>query len=92
MGTEFLITKNSIRRFAENIDMNYDNKIGEMRSIIKNWRYRFISHLGRACVAKTLVLSKLSHLAFVLPGIGKKSLKNRVRNIFVHTGRQRESC
>ena len=35
MGTEFLITKNSIRRFAENIDMNYDNKIGEMRSIIK---------------------------------------------------------
>ena len=75
MGTEFLITKNSIRRFAENIEMNYDNKIGEMRRIIKNWQYRLISHLGRACVAKTQVLSKLSHLAFVLPGIGKKSLK-----------------
>ena len=40
-----------------------------------NWQYRFLTPLGRACVAKTLLLSKLSHLAFVIPSVNKHKLK-----------------
>ena len=40
-----------------------------------NWQYRFLTPIGRACVAKTLLLSKLSHLAFVIPSVNKHKLK-----------------
>ena len=66
----------------ENMDVNYYDKLREIRAIMKNWQYRFISPLGRACIAKTLLLSKLSHLAFVLPGINKKKLKEIENEIY----------
>ena len=64
------------------MDVNFYEKLGDIRTIMKNWQYRFISPLGRACIAKTLLLSKLSHLAFVLPGINKKKLKEIETEIY----------
>ena len=58
-----------------NIGTNYDEKINDIRTVMKKWQCRFISPLGRACIVKTLVLSKLSHLAFVLPSLNKQKLK-----------------
>ncbi len=58
-----------------NIESNYDEKIDDIRTVMKKWQYRFISPLGRACIVKTLVLSKLAHLAFVLPSLNKQKLK-----------------
>ena len=58
-----------------NMDINYDLKLLEIRNTIMNWQYRFLTPLGRACVAKTLLLSKLSHLAFVIPSVNKHKLK-----------------
>ena len=59
-----------------NMDKNFDIKMREINDVISAWQYRFISPIGRACVTKTLLLSKLSHLAFVIPAINKQRLKN----------------
>lgn len=57
------------------MDSNFDLKINEIKSVINKWQYRFISPIGRASVAKTLLLSKLAHLAFVLPMISNNKIK-----------------
>ena len=56
---------------------NIDDKFKEMDIVINSWKNRFLTPLGRACVAKTLLLSKLNHLAFILPDINKK-LKKKI--------------
>jgi hypothetical protein len=66
----------------ENMDVNFYENLKDIRAIMKNWQYRFISPLECACIAKTLLLSKLSHLAFVLPGINKKKLKEIETEIY----------
>ena len=54
---------------------NLDEKLKEIDNVIGNWKHRFLTPLGRACVAKTLLLSKLNHLAFILPDINKNVIK-----------------
>ena len=66
----------------ENMNANYEHKLKEMRSIMKSWQYRFITPLGRACISKTLLLSKLSHISFVIPGLDKKRLKEIESEIY----------
>jgi len=41
----------------ENMSINYETKIKEMRYIMKSWQYRFITPIGRNCIVKTLLLS-----------------------------------
>ena len=57
------------------MDLNLDLKLLEIRSAIKNWQYRFLTPIGRACIAKTLLLSKMSHIAFVIPSLNKNKLR-----------------
>ena len=66
----------------ENMSINYETKIKEMRYIMKSWQYRFITPIGRNCIVKTLLLSKLSHLSFVLPGLDRKKLKEIESEIY----------
>jgi hypothetical protein len=66
----------------ENMNINYEIKIKEVRYIMKSWQYRFITPLGRNCIVKTLLLSKLSHLSFVLPGLDRKKLKEIESEIY----------
>ena len=54
---------------------NFNIKIEEMKSITLSWKYRFLSPLGRLCIAKTLLLSKVNHLAFVIPVLSKAMTK-----------------
>ena len=57
-------------------------KILEIRTAIKKWKYRFLTPTGRACVAKTLLLSKMSHIAFVIPSLNKHKLKSIENEIY----------
>lgn len=74
-----------------NIDENFSLKMNEIRGVIKTWHYRFISPIGRACIAKTLLLSKLSHLAFTIPSLSKNCLKKLESEIyeFIWKGREK---
>ena len=72
------------------MELNFETKILEIRAVMKSWQYRFISPLGRACIAKTLLLSKLCHLAFVIPSLSKKHLKLLENEIYNFIWQSRE--
>ena len=67
---------------ADTLDYNsnLEAKLKEINSIINDWRHRFLTPIGRACIAKTLLLSKINHLAFVLPSLTKRKIRE-IENI-----------
>ena len=73
----------------EKMDRNIKEKLLEMDNIINNWKHRFLSPIGRCVVAKTLLLSKLSHIAFSVPILEKKKLQmieNKIYNFIWNGG------
>ena len=58
-----------------NYNVNFDLKLDEIIKETKNWRHRFLTAIGKSVIAKTLLLSKINHLVFVLPSLSKKRLK-----------------
>ena len=70
---------------ADTLDysQNFENKIEEIKKITLDWRHRFLTPIGRLCIAKTLLLSKINHLAFVIPSLSStmvKKLENLIYN------------
>ena len=59
---------------------NIQDKIVEMNECANNWSFRFMTPIGRACIAKTLLLSKINHLAFILPTISTVVIK-KIENV-----------
>ena len=57
------------------MECNYDNKMAEIRKILNCWFNRTLTVYGKVVIIKTLVLSKLSHLALVLPDLNLFQLK-----------------
>ena len=53
-------------------DINYKNKIDDIKKLFKNWQYRYLTPYGKITVIKSLALSKLIHLVCVLPSLNKK--------------------
>ena len=46
---------------------NIEDKIDSMRKIIQLWMFRNITPMGRVCIAKSLILSKITHVLQALP-------------------------
>ena len=46
-----------------NLGDNIGKKLNEIDRIIANWKYRFLSPLGKAVIVKSLLLSKINHIA-----------------------------
>ena len=65
----------------DNMECNFDSKIKDIEKLLNCWMYRTLTVYGKAVIIKTLALSKLSHLALVLPNLDKKRLKT-VENLF----------
>ena len=61
---------------------NYELKTEEIQKCANNWKYRYLSPYGSICIAKTLLLSKISHLAIVLPNLSKKEIKTLEDKIY----------
>ena len=59
---------------------NISSKIKEMQRVMDDWKHRFLSPLGRCTVAKTLLLSKVNHLAFVIPNM-KLSILDKIEKL-----------
>ena len=71
--------------FDSNLDntlTNFNDKIMKLSKVLGNWSYRYLTPFGKATVVKTLGLSKLSHLALVLPNPTKDMIKQIETMIF----------
>ena len=67
------------------MDQNYFDKINDIEKLLNSWLYRHMSPYGRIVVIKALALSKLSHIALVVPNLAKitcKSLKKFCSNFY----------
>ena len=64
-----------------NMKNNFDEKIEDIEKMLSNWSYRYLTPFGKITVVKSLGLSKLSHVALVIPNPSKEMLK-RIESIF----------
>ena len=53
---------------------NIENKIEFIKKLVQNWMYRNITPIGRVCVAKSLLISKVTHVLQALPTPPKEYL------------------
>ena len=54
------------------LDLNYNDKLLEIRKLPLNWSKRLLTPLGRITVIKSLALSKINHLILALPNPSTK--------------------
>ena len=59
----------------ENMEDNFWHQFRSIEKLLATWIYRHLTPYGKVTVIKTLALSKLSHLALVIPTPSKKMLK-----------------
>ena len=55
--------------------INVENILDSMRNIIQNWLYRNITPIGRVCIAKSLIMSKIIHVLQSLPSPPEENYK-----------------
>ena len=65
----------------ENMNTNFNEKIEKMEEIFNSWNYRYLTPFGKVTVIKSLGLSKLSHIAIILPNPTKEMIK-RIEKMF----------
>ena len=65
----------------ENMEINFEQKVDEIKKLLNCWVHRTLTVYGKITIIKTLALSKLSHLALVLPNLDKKQIK-LLENLF----------
>ena len=59
-----------------------ESKLKEIDACIGDWKNRFMTPLGRACISNTLLLSKINHLAFSIPSLSKHTIKTIENKIY----------
>ena len=70
--------------FDNNLDRmhnNFERKVLKIEKLLNSWSYRYLTPLGKTTVVKTLGLSKISHIALVIPNPSKNMIK-RVNSLF----------
>ena len=72
--------------FSCNLDtipeINYNEKIKEIKKEINQWSKRILTPLGRITILKTLLIAKLNHLFIVLPNPSNETIINLNRMFF----------
>ena len=79
---EFTLLGIKFHPSLSNMQENFDTKVREIEQTIGNWKHRFLSPLGRLVIVKTLLLSKIAHVAIVLPTVSNKLVKKLESMIF----------
>ena len=72
-------------KFTKNLDeisdINYQDKIKEMKVLLTHWSKRNLTPIGRITVIKSLALSKINHLILSLPNPSQKII-TEIHNMF----------
>ena len=82
---EFTLLGINFDNKLEKMDQNYFEKINDIEKLLNRWLYRHMSPYVKIVVIKSLALSKLSHIALVVPNLAKitcKSLKKFCSNFY----------
>ena len=66
---------------SDMVNINYDNKIEEIKNMFLCWSKRNLSPVGRLVVIKTLALAKLNHLIMGIPNPPQAKI-NAIQNLF----------
>ena len=72
---DFVLLGINFNPSLENMESNLEKKLDEIESVMKSWKHRFLTPIGRCVIVKTLLLSKMSHIALVLPSLDKEIIK-----------------
>ena len=54
------------------VDLNYREKLIDIRKLFLNWSKIILTPLGKITIIKSLALSKINHLILALPNPSKK--------------------
>ena len=73
------------------MQQNFEIKIEEIEKLLSHWSYRYLTPFGKVTIIKSLALSKLSHVALVIPNPTKQMFK-RIENIFYNEQRSKFCC
>ena len=63
------------------MEQNFEDKIEKIEKMLSCWFYRYLTPYGKVTIIKTLALSKLSHVALVVPNPTKQMFK-KIETIF----------
>ena len=63
------------------MNKNFENKIIKIEKLLSHWSYRYLTPYGKVTIIKSLALSKLSHVALVIPNPTKIMFK-KIETIF----------
>ena len=58
----------------EHMQDNFIDKVKKIEKMLFSWSYRYLTPLGKVTIVKTLGLSKVSHVALVIPNPNKDML------------------
>ena len=73
--TKFTLLGINFSNDLSDMDSNFETKVEEIKKVFNCWVNRILSIYGKIVIIKTLALSKLSHLASVLPDLNQTKLK-----------------
>ena len=65
------------------MERNYFDKIRNIEKLLQGWLYRHMTPYGKIVILKSLALSKLTHIALVVPDLNKKELQ-KLEQIFLN--------
>ena len=64
------------------VDLNYAEKLNEIKKLFLNWSKRILTPLGKITVIKSLALSKINHLILALPNPSKTIIIDELQIMF----------
>ena len=84
-----LLGINSSTELDNCIDLNFSEKMLEIKGIINKWNKRYLTPLGKVTVIKTFIMSGLNHLLLTLPNPNETFIKelNNILFKFLWSGK-----
>ena len=76
LGIDFSVELDEI------VIINYNNIIPKILALLKQWKRRILTPIGRVTVLKTLIIPKLNHLFIALPNPSIDTLKSLTKDFF----------
>ena len=67
--------------YLQNMESNFLEKFEKIEKLLSSWSYRYLTPFGKVTIVKSLGLSKISHIALVIPNPSKDMLK-RLNSLF----------
>ena len=66
----------------DNLNLSIKTNMDDVKKLLKNWRYRYLTPYGKIVILKSLALSKLTHLSLILPELSDE-LADTLEKIFL---------